>query len=280
MRFCKPLYLITFFLMLMMTASLLYCSPAEAIKIIKLKGANVMVNMCDKIGQEFRKSHPDVSVVVQGGTTDQGFEAFCDRAADIVMASRKINDKEIQLTTICGMKPVESLVGWDSVVILVNPTNPVSELTLEQLGKLLSGEYATWTDVGGPDRPVVVVSTERHSGTALFLQSFVMNDGYLASEAVIKQRYHELLKEVQRRPDAIGYASLLDARRGEKAGMAKIVGIKKDVESPTVLPSEDTVKTGTYPLLRPLYFYWQGPAVRPDVNEFVEFVKSKSERRP
>jgi phosphate transport system substrate-binding protein len=256
----------------------LSCSQAQDRKLIKLKGANAMVNICDTIGHEFRKVHPEVSVVVQGGTTDQGFEAFCDRTADIVMASRRINDKEKQLTAVCGMKAVESQVGWDSIAILVNRSNPVSELTLGQLGSLLGGEYRKWSDVGGPDRPVAVVSVERYSGAALFLRSFVMNDGYLASEAIIKQRYHELMKEVQRKPSAIGYASLLDAQRGQKTGMVKFVGIKKDAESPAVFPSMDTLKKGTYPLLRPLYFYWQGPAARPDIKEFVEFVKSKSER--
>jgi len=254
------------------------CSQAQDRKIIKLKGANAMVSMCDKIGQEYHTSHPEITVVVQGGTTDQGFEAFCDRTTDIVMASRKMNNKEIQLTTLCGLKLVESQVGWDSIAILVNRSNPVSELTVGQLGKLLSGEYKKWSDAGGPDQPVVVVATERHSGTAQFLQSLVMNDGYLASEAIIKQRYHELMKEIQRKPFAIGYASLLDAQRGVQTGMVKIVGIKKDAESPAVFPSMDTLKTGTYPLLRPLYFYWLGPSARPDIKEFVEFVKSKSDR--
>ncbi len=278
MRFRKPVCLALTFLMLVSMGAPLSSSQAQDRKIIRLKGANAMVNMCDRIGQEFRKVHPTVSVVVQGGTTDQGFEAFCDRTVDIVMASRKINSKEIQLTTVCGLNPEETQVGWDSIVILVNRSNPVSELTLAQLGKLLAGEYEKWNDVGGPDQPVVVVATERFSGAALFLRSVVMNDGYLASEAIIKQRYHELMKEVQRKPYAIGYASLLDAQRGQRAGMVKFVGIKKDAESPAVFPSLGTLKTGAYPLLRPLYFYWQRPAARPDIREFVDFVKSKSER--
>ncbi len=278
MRFCRPVCLFFFIFVCVAMGGLPACSEAQERRIIRLKGANAMVNMCDAIGQEFRKTRPQVSVVVQGGTTDQGFEAFCDRKADIVMATRRINNKERQLTAVCGMTAVETQVGRDTVAILVNRSNPVSQLNLEQLGKLLAGEFKSWSDVGGANQPVVVVAMERFSGTSVFLRTFVMNNGYFASEAVIKHRYHELMKEVQRKPSAIGYASLLDARRGQKTGMVKIVRIKIEAESPAVFPSSETLKNGTYPLVRPLYFYWQGPTAEPDVREFVKFVRTKGEK--
>lgn len=276
MRLRRPTCLLLFLFLLLKILPPSASVEAQERKIIRLKGANAMVSMCDAIGKEFQEIHPKVSVVVQGGTTDQGFEAFCERSTDIVMASRRINDKERQVMAVCGVKPVETEVGRDPIAILVNRSNPVSELTLGNLGKLLSGDFNNWREVGGPDQPVVVVATERFSGTSQFLQSSVMNGGYFASEAVIKQRYHELMKEVQRRPSAIGYASLLDARRGQKTGMVKIVGLKTDAEAPAVFPSRETLEKETYPLLRPLYFYWQGPSADADVKEFVKMVRTKS----
>jgi phosphate transport system substrate-binding protein len=252
-------------------------AQAQDRKIIRLKGSNAMVNLCDKIAQEFHEKRPDIAVVVAGGTTGEGFDALCEKTADIVMASRRINRKEMQLTAICGVKTEELQVAWDSVAILVNPSNGVSQLTVEQVGKLLSGEYRSWSEVGGLDKPVIVVATERYSGTAVFLRSYAMNKGYLASDAIIKNRFHNVMKEIQRKPSAIGYASLLDAQRGEKKRMVKIVHIAQDPESPAVFPSLMTMRDGTYPLLRPLFFYWKGNMAKRDVKDFVEFVKKKSD---
>lgn len=252
-------------------------AQAQDRKIIKLRGANSMVNLCDKMAQEFHQKRPDIRVVVAGGTTGEGFEALCEQAANIVMASRKINRKEMQLTAISGVKAVQLQIAWDCVAILVNPENRVSKLTVEQVGKLLSGEFRSWSDVDGQDKPVVVVATERYSGTAVFLRSYAMNNGYLASDAIIKKRFQKVMKEIRRKPFAIGYAGLLDAQRGERKRMVKIVSIALDPESRAVFPSLQTMRRGTYPLLRPLFFYWKGHMANGDVKDFVEFVKAKSD---
>jgi len=251
-----------------------------SLKIIRLKGANVMVNIFDRIGREYATIHPDVRVVVAGGGTAAGFEAYCDRACDIVMASRKINEKEIQTTAVCGARLVEVPAGWECVAVVVNPASRVSELTVEQLGKLLTGELTQWNEVGGPEGPIVVVASPGYTGTAEFLRQCVMGDGYFTSEAVTKDRYFEILKEVQRKPNAIGYAGLTDAEFGVSKGMVKILAMRKDATSPAVRPSAQTLKDGSYPLRQPLYLYWGGPAASKDVRDFLEYFVKQVVGRP
>jgi len=242
-----------------------------SLRFVRLKGANVMVNTLDKVGQEFTRSNPDVRVIVGGGGTAVGFEAFCEKSCDIVMASRKINEKEQQLLAVCGAHLTEVAAGWDCVAIVVNPANSVSELTKEQLGKLFTGEVNDWSQVGGPKGPVAVIASPGHTGTADFLRQFVMEEGYFTGEASIKDRYFEILKEVQRRPNAIGYAALPDADMGVSKGMVKILSIRATPNSPAVRPSAQSLRDGTYLLRQPLFLYWNGPTAKKDVKDFMEF---------
>jgi len=245
--------------------------------IIRLKGSNAMVGICDQIGREFAQTRPGIAVVAGGGGTDAGFDSFADGAVDVVMASRKINTKEMQQASISGVNPVELEVGRDSVAIFVHPRNSVSELTLEQLAQVLIGTYNRWNQVGGPDAPIVVIMPERVSGTALFLQNTVMNEEHFSSEALIRKLYYDIIKEVSKKPDAIGFAGTMDAEREARKGLIKIVAIKKDAASPAVSLSKQTTANGSYPLQRTLYFYWKGPAATKEVKDFVEFFVRKSQ---
>lgn len=267
--------------LLFLTSSLLVAvSPAqvESMEIVRLKGANSMVNMCDRIGREFTKSS-GVRVVVAGGGTASGFDAYCDKACDIVIASRKMHLKEKQQMSVCGAKAEEVLVSHEPVAIVVNRANPVRELTLEQVSRLLSGEYQNWTQVGGTDNPVVVVTSEGHKGTTTFVREQILGDGYFSSDAVVKNLYFEILKEIDRKPGAIGYAGLTDAQFGTEKGLVKIVALKKHEQSPALIPSLQADEQKDYPLRQPLYFYWSGDSARKSVKSFVTFFLERVGRR-
>jgi ABC-type phosphate transport system substrate-binding protein len=102
------------------------------------------------------------------------------------------------------------------------------------------------------------------------------SDGYFTGEAVTEEHYFEILKELHRKPNTIGYAALMDAEFGVSKGMVKIPGIQTDGTSPAVHASAQALKDGSYALRRPLYFYWSGPAARKDVQDFMGFLLQRT----
>jgi phosphate transport system substrate-binding protein len=219
-----------------------------------------------------------VRIIVSGGGTDLGFESFFDKKADLVMATRKILDKELQLAALTGIKPTELEIGKLAIAIITHPENPVSVLTMEQLRKILTGEYTKWTDVGGPNDPIIVITSEQVTGTALFLRKTVMENGIFGSDALARTYFHDIIIEVSRKkPFAISYAGLIDAERGVANKAIKIISLRKDDLSPPVSPSAETLRDGSYPLILPIYFYWNREAPGTHVTAFVDFCKAASQ---
>jgi len=153
----------------------------------------------------------------------------------------------------------------------------VQELTVEQLRKIFTGDYTRWSEVGGADEPTAVITNQQTSGVALFLRTNVMENGYFTSDASIRDFYHNIIREIsKKKPPAIGYAGLADAQRGAKNNLIKILGIKKDADSPAVIPSAETVKNNLYPLSVPVYFYYDSPSAGDHIKRFVDFCKDRS----
>lgn len=247
--------------------------PAGALII---KGSNAMAGLIDERAKAFAEAHPGTRIMVSGGGTSAGLEALFDKTATLVMATRKINEKEIQAATLAGVKYSETQICRDGVAVITHPANPVGELTLEQLKKIWTGDYTRWKDVGGPDEPILVVTSDQTSGTALFLRNKVMDDGYFTGEARIRDFYNEIIRDVSRaKPAALGYCSFKDADKAEKNKWVKIIAIKKDEQATAVVLSADSMKSGSYPLIMPLYFYWDTASPSPLVKQFADFCKSK-----
>jgi phosphate transport system substrate-binding protein len=243
-----------------------------------IRGSGAMASLVDGWAEAFAKANPGARIVVSGGGTSAGFEALFDKAAPLVMASRQINEKEIQAATLAGVKYSETQICRDGVAVIINPGNPVRELTIEQLKKIWTGDYTRWKDVGGPDEPILVVTSDQTSGTALFLRHHVMDDGYFTGEARIWGFYNEIIRDVSRaKPAALGYCSFKDAEKAEKNKLVRIVAIKKDQQSTAVVLSADSMKGGSYPLIMPLYLYWDAASSGALVKQFVDFCKSKCE---
>jgi phosphate transport system substrate-binding protein len=185
------------------------------------------------------------------------------------------------LTKEAFVKYSEMEICRGGVAVITHPTNPVGELTFEQLKKIWTGDYTRWKDVGGPDEPILVITSDQTSGTALFLRHQVMDDGYFTGDARVRDFYNEIIRDVSRtKPAALGYGSFEDAGKAEKNKSVKIIAIKKDQQSTPVLPSADSMKSGSYPLMRPIYLYWDSGYPSPLVKQFVDFCKSKCQFLP
>jgi phosphate transport system substrate-binding protein len=244
--------------------------------LVRVRGANAMARVTDEWARAFSAANPGETVIVAGGGTDAGFDALFDKAADLVMASRKVLIKEVQAAVLNDCRLGEAEVCPGAVAVVTHPSNPVKDLTLEQLAKIFKGEITNWKDVGGPDQPITVYMGQPISGTAEFLRQSVLGNEFFSSDAKVRDFYHHIIKELARKqPPALAYAPFVDAVHAEKTKTVKILGLKKDRNSPTIFPSEATIKDKSYPLMLPLYFYWNSDTAGPQVRKFVEFCKSR-----
>ena len=159
----------------------------------------------------------------------------------------------------------------DGLAIIVNPVNPVAELSMEQIRKIFTGEYANWKDVGGPDLPVIVLSRESSSGTFVFFQEFVLNKADYTPKARLLAGTSAIVQSVAADQGAIAYVGLAFAL--EAKATVKMVPVKSSDGAPAFLPSDETVSAGQYPVARPLYLYTNGSSSS-EVKSFVDFCLS------
>jgi phosphate transport system substrate-binding protein len=240
-------------------------------KYITVKGSDTMVHLVSNWAEAFMQQNPDLEVSVTGGGSGTGVAALLNRTTDICAASRQIKNKELTLAIQKNIHPNEIAVAKDGIAVVVNPANPVSELTLEQLGRIFMGKARRWSYVGGPNEEILVLSRESSSGTYIFFQEMVLKKQDYMQDAKLLPATSTIMQSVSTDRWAIGYVGLGYAlAAGDKV---KIVAVKADNESPAVIPSDETVKSGEYPIARPLYFYINGEP-KGTVKDFVDFCLS------
>ena len=132
---------------------------------LQIKGSDTMVNLTQAWAEAFMAKYPDVNVAVTGGGSGTGIAALIGNTCDLAASSRKITDKEIAQAKEKGEPPQEFKVALDGLAVVVNPKNPVKQLTIQQLADLFTGKVKSWKEVGGEDKAVVLLSREVNSGT-------------------------------------------------------------------------------------------------------------------
>jgi phosphate transport system substrate-binding protein len=178
---------------------------------------------------------------------------------DIANASREIKDEEVKQAEAAGFEPVEFTVANDAIAVIVNPENPVSNLTLDQISRIYKGEINNWSELGGEDRPIVRLSRETNSGTHVYFLEEVIRLGKAAdtsifsADTLLLPSSEGIIDEVRDNPNAIGYDGL-----GYVTDEVKMVGVAEAEGEPYVLPSVATVENGQYPISRSLYMYTRG----------------------
>lgn len=235
---------------------------------ISIKGSDTMVHLTSSWAEQYMGQHPDSQISVTGGGSGTGIAALLNGTTDICASSREIQDKEKELAAQKKIDLVEHAVARDGLAIIVNPANPVAELSMEQLRKIFIGEYANWKEVGGSDLPIIVLSRESSSGTFVFFQEHVLKKADYTPRARLLAGTSALVQSVQADQGAIAYVGLayaLDAK-----SKVKMVGVKTADDAPAVLPSDETVRAGDYPVARPLYLYTNGSS-SPEVQAFIDF---------
>src|SRR5574340_71486 len=240
-------------------------SSPSASAYIQNKGSDTIVNLGLAWAEAYQKVKPEVRISVTGGGSGTGLTAMISGTVDIASASRKIKDEEISAAEANGITPVEYVIARDAIAVIVNPKNPIKELTMEQIARIYRGEVNNWSELGGDDRPIVRLSRETNSGTHVyFLEEVVRlgdknNKEIFSADTLLLPSSEGIISEVSDNPNAIGYDGL-----GYVTDTVKVLGIARTADQPYILPSVQTVNNGEYPISRDLYMY-----IRKDASQAV-----------
>jgi len=241
---------------------------------IENKGSDTIVNLALAWAERYQSEHPDVRISVTGGGSGTGIASLINNTVDIANASRKIKSEELDEAKANGVEPVEHIIARDAIAVIVNPQNPVNQLTLQQISDIYSGKLTNWTEVGGEDRPIVRLSRETNSGTHVYFLETVLRLGskedktLFSMDTLLLPSSEGIIAEVRQNPNAIGYDGL-----GYVPKDLKMIAIAKEDGGEYVLPSIATVNDKTYAIARDLYMYTNGEATGA-VKEYLDWILS------
>jgi phosphate transport system substrate-binding protein len=234
-------------------------SKSSGTKSIENKGSDTLVNLALAWAERYMQEHPEMRISVTGGGSGTGIASLMSRTVDIANASREMKPEEIQAAKANGFTPVQFVVARDAIAVVVNPSNPVRALTMQQISEIYTGKITNWRKVGGEDRPIVLLSRESNSGTYVYVLEHVIRMGdpkstlLFSPDTLLMPSSEGISTEVRQNPNAIGYDGL-----GYVTSDQKVLAVARDANSPSVLPSISTVNDRSYPISRSLYMVTAG----------------------
>jgi phosphate transport system substrate-binding protein len=247
----------------------------EAKTVIRVKGSDDMASRVDTLARLFMKENPQVTIIVSAGARTSGMSDLVDRNCELVMSGHDFTDEEKQAAREKGIQLDEHLVGYGGLGFLTYPENTVDELTLEQVQKLIRGDYNNWSQVGGPNEQVVIISLEAlNSDVRLYLLHDFLHVPTVRSRVERMNSFQGILKKVAETKGALGFCRIRDLEVKDPSEGAKVLKIKTDPGSPGIMPSRTSIADGSYPLKRPFYLCMDSKAGDP-VKRFAAFIVSK-----
>jgi phosphate transport system substrate-binding protein len=235
-----------------------------------LKGSDSVLPLGQKVAEQFMKSNKNVNISVVGGGSGVGITALIDGTTQIAMTSRPIKmDEKLRLQN-AGRQYKEVKIAFDALSIIVNPGNKVTQLTREQIEGIFTGKIKNWKEVGGDDLKIVAYARETSSGTYEFFKEHLLNRKNYAATCLNMPASGAVIQSVSQTKGAIGYVGLAYLDKSVKA-----IGVSTDKGKTYVKPSVATAKNKTYPVVRPLFFYYptKSEAI---VKPFIDYVTGKT----
>ena len=217
----------------------------------KLKGSDSVLPLAQKEAESYMKSNKGTTVTVTGGGSGVGISALIDGTTEIAMSSRKIKFDEKSKLQQAGKSSVEVVIAQDALAVIVNEQNKVSKLTREQLESIFTGKITNWKDVGGDDMKIIVYSRETSSGTYEFFKESVLKNKNYMSSVLSMPATGAIVQSISQTKGAIGYIGLAYINKSIKA-----IEVSYDGGKTYTAPSYENAKNKTYPIVRPLFFYY------------------------
>ena len=229
----------------------------------RIKGSDTVLPVAQQTAERFMNQHPDTRVTGTG----VGISALLDNTTYIAMASRPIKFSEKMKIKSAGEDVAEIVVAYDALAVVAHPSNPVKQLTRQQLEDIFRGKITNWKQVGGDDRKIVVYSRETSSGTyEFFKESVLKNKNYMASSLSMPAT-GAIIQSVSQTKGAIGYVGLAYVSPRVKTLSVSYDG--KHYAAPTV----ENATNKTYPIVRPLYYYYNVKK-KAEIDPLVQYILS------
>ncbi|MDR1542861.1 MAG: PstS family phosphate ABC transporter substrate-binding protein [Prevotellaceae bacterium] len=239
-----------------------------AVQAQKIKGSDTCLPLSQQEAEDFMKANPSKSVVVTGGGSGVGIAALIEGTTDIAQSSRKIKFDEKQKIQAGGKSIKEVIIAYDALAVIVNPKNKVTNLTREQLEKIFTGKITNWKEVGGADLKIVPYSRETSSGTYEFFKESVLKNKNYKSGIMSMPATGAIVQAIGQTAGAIGYVGLAYVDKNTKA-----IRVSYDGGKTFTAPSAANAKNGSYPIVRPLYYYYLTNTEK-TAKPFIDYVLS------
>lgn len=234
---------------------------------IHLRGSGTLMPLAEMAGEQVMAQNPQQLIVISGGGSSRGILSLIDGTCDIAMASAVISPELQRIADERGIQLEREVVACDAIVPFVRTDNPVSDLTLEQLRGIYTGQIADWSEIGGPEQPILIGSRNFSSGTYEAWKQLVLGPSAVISPEAVKLESRPLKDFILKQNGAIGYSAF-----------SYIDQTVKPLSVNGVAPTRDQIERGLYPLSRDLYIYIRTDASSP-VRDFVTRLKSTAKEQ-
>ncbi len=230
----------------------------EAGKIV-VDGSTTVGPIAKAFAEYYMSQHPGVDITVSESGSGNGAKSLINGVCDVADMSRFMKEGEFKAAVENGVLPVAHVVAMDGIAIIVHPTNPVQEMSVEQVRDIYMGRITNWSELGGPNRKIVMVSRDTNSGTYETFEGLVMAKEKIAAGAEYVGSNGAIRQRVQTTPAAVGYV-----------GLGFVDETVKALTVGGVYPDRATVASGRYPVARPLFMFTDGyPKLGGHVHAFV-----------
>ena len=237
------------------------CRGNQATSVI-IAGSTSVQPYAEMLEEEYAAIRPDEIIDVQGGGSSAGITAVESGAAHIGMSSRSLKESEQHLWSV--------EIAKDGLAVIINPSNPVTSLTPEQIRDIYDASALNWREFGGPDANIHIITREEGSGTRSAFEELIMGDRRITPKAIVQDSNGAVRQLVADDPHSIGFISLGLVDIGEKP--------VKAVQLDGVVPTRENVINGSYPLYRPFLFVTVSEPTGA-VREFIDYVLSPTGKR-
>ena len=225
---------------------------------VSTDGSTSMEKVIGALSEAFMEANSKVTVTYNPTGSGTGIQAVQEGRCDIGLSSRGLKDEE----KASGLK--ETILAYDGIAVIVNPANPVEDLTLAQIADIYTGKITNWSELGGSDSEIVLIGREAGSGTRSGFEEIVEVKDLCQYRQELSST-GDVIATVAQNPGAIGYASLASVKDTVKA-----------VKVGSVTPSEETVKDGSYAIQRPFVLVTkEGVALSETAQAFFDYAVSK-----
>ena len=255
------------FRLFVVAALLAVPSGASGADTVVIKGSTTLLPIAQAAAEAFIKKNPQINISLSGGGSGDGVKALIDKTADIANSSREMKKEEIALAKSRGVKPVEHRVAIDAIVPVVHPSNPVQDLTLEQLSLVYQGKISNWKELGGADKRITVISRDTSSGTYEAWSQKVLHNAKVTPRAQLQASNGAIVQTVSRNRYAVGYI-----------GIGYLNPSVKPLKVNGVEASPRTALSGKFPVARPLYMFTDEKPKKA-AADFIRFILSPEGRK-